>query len=367
MTQLFHLADRICNKPLLVHPDKVPIILAALQGRLPIAAMPDDPIDVDLAQTGREILRGPNANQFIGRNYDQGTRSGRPYRVSQDVAIISIIGSLVNRGAWIGAYSGLVSYEGLNHQLRAAAADSKVNSILLDIESPGGEAVGCFETAELVQQISLTKPVVALVNGMAASAAYAIASAATKIVTIPTGISGSIGVVLLHLDFSQHLADEGIKPTFIHAGAHKVDGNMYEPLPEGVREGMQADIDAFYNMFVGTVAKGRKGQMTEKAVRSTEARTYMGQEAVRIGLADEVGTFESTLASLISPSPAPPQKNFKLLEGKPFPKTFSDIPPIGRTGGWEEWSAAVAERQEIKRLVNENNAAAEARAVPRQR
>jgi signal peptide peptidase SppA len=208
----------------------------------------------------------------------------------------------VNRGGYVGASSGLISYEGFKVQMLAAAADPRTKAILLDLESPGGEAVGAFEAADVVRQVAASKPVTAVVNGMAASAAYAIASAANRIVTIPTGVSGSIGVVLMHLDISQYLKAEGIKPTFIFAGDHKVDGNPYEPLPESVRADLQAEVEGFYAAFVRTVAKGRAG-LDEKAIRATQARTFMGEEAVAAGLVDAVGTFEEVLAEL-SAAPA---------------------------------------------------------------
>ncbi|RWF97659.1 MAG: S49 family peptidase, partial [Mesorhizobium sp.] len=105
------------------------------------------------------------------------------------------------------------------------AADPAVRSVILDMHSPGGEAVGAFETAALVRDLAARKRTVAVVNGMAASAMYAIASGANEIVTTETGIAGSIGVVLLHADFSRQLDRDGITPTLIHAGAHKVDAN----------------------------------------------------------------------------------------------------------------------------------------------
>ena len=144
--------------------------------------------------------------------------------------MITITGSLVNRGAWIGANSGLTSYEGIKKQLADAVADDRVKAIVLDIESPGGLAVGAFETAAAVRDALAVKPVTAIVNGMAASAAYAIASGAGKIVSIESGISGSIGVRLIHLDNSRKLDREGVTPTIISAGDGKADANPFQPL-----------------------------------------------------------------------------------------------------------------------------------------
>lgn len=296
MPTLIHVADRVLNRPLLITPEKATIILQVLSGRIG--------------------LSGPEANRFEGDQPIQTDEDGnvvrspitglpklKPYRLAGNVGIVSIVGSLVNRGAWVGASSGLVSYEGIQTQLKAVAADPKAESIILDIQSPGGEAVGAFETASMVRSIASEKRVVAVVNGMAASAAYAIASGASEIVTIETGVVGSIGVVLLHADYSQMLAEEGIKPTLIFAGAHKVDGNPYEPLPESVRADLQAEVDAFYKAFLTAVAAGRGPRLTADMAHATEARTLIGQAAVDAGLADAVGTFESVLEDLTSSAP----------------------------------------------------------------
>lgn len=242
-------------------------------------------------------IHGARSSRFVGSTPLDAQGRPQPFRRTADgTAIITIVGELVNRGAWIGASSGLVSYEGINHQLSAAAADPDTRTILLDIESPGGEAVGAFECAAMVRKAAAVKPVIAVVNGMACSAGYAIASGATRIITSPTGLCGSIGVVMVHLDYSKMLADVGIEPTFIFAGDHKVDGNPYEPLPKDVREQFQSEIDAFYGLFVQTVAAGRGARMGEDAVRGTQARVLMGEAAVAAGLADEVMTFDDAVA-----------------------------------------------------------------------
>lgn len=282
MNYLAHIADRVLNRPLLITPDKAQVILSVLGNR----------IGVD----------GPSADRFEGEPFERDQSgeisSALPYRVKDGVAIISIVGSLVNRGAYIGASSGLVSYEGFKRQVKHARANDRVLSVILDMQSPGGEAIGAFEAAEQVRLLAAEKPTIAIVNGMAASAAYAIASAATEVVTTETGVSGSIGVVLLHADYSGFLADKGIQPTLIFAGGHKVDGNPFEPLPEEVRADLQAEVDAFYNQFLRTVAKGRGDRLTADMARETEARTFIGEAAVDRGLADRVGTFETVLSDL---------------------------------------------------------------------
>lgn len=290
MTILARIADRVINRPLLITPEKASVIVQVLAGRIGIGT--------------------PGANRFEGapdpeRDEDgnikvdaDGYTKMKPYRRSGRTGILSIVGSLVSRGAWIGANSGLVSYEAIQHQLGLMARDDAIDSAIVDIETPGGEAVRAFETAAAVRQLAAVKRTVAVVNGMAASGGYAIASGASEIVTVQSGVSGAIGVVLLHADFSRHLANEGIEPTLIFAGAHKVDGNPFEPLTVQVREDLQREVNVFYEQFLTTVAAGRGKRLSAAAARATEARIFIGEEAVAAGLADRVGTFEEVLADL---------------------------------------------------------------------
>lgn len=286
MTYLARLADQVLNRPLLLHPAKLETIAGVLSRRIGldiVAAVPAE---------------GTEASRFVGSHRRAGGGSTMYRTTEAGTAIVEVHGSLVNRGAWLNAHSGLTSYEGIKAQLSAAGADPAVKSVLLDIDSPGGQAVGAFETADAVRTLAERKPVVALIDGMAASAAYAIASGASRIVTISTGVAGSIGVVLLHADYSRALDKEGITPTLIHAGAKKTLGHPTQPLSEGARADLQAEVDSFMSMFVETVGKGRGSRLPAKAARETEAAVYIGADAVRAGLADAVGTFEQVLADL---------------------------------------------------------------------
>lgn len=290
---LAQIAGRVLNRPLLLHPDKADLILHVLQGRIGI-----EPLQTVTHET----------NRFIG-TYRRDNGGVGSMRVENGVAILPIVGSLVNRGAWIGASSGLVSYEGIAAQLREAEVDQDVRAILLDIDSPGGEATGMFATAKLVSAVNKTKPVVAFVNDVAASAAYGIASAASEIIVSPTSMVGSIGVVLTHLDRSGELEDRGVKPTLIHAGAHKVDGHPFGPLSDAVRADLQAEVMKIYDQFVGLVAEGRTGRISADAIRATEARTYLGADAIAQGLADRMASLDEVVAAHSQPpSGASPQR-----------------------------------------------------------
>lgn len=288
-TTLIHIAERILNTPLLIHPMKAEIIFSILQDRL------GDGVSLDLDFD----MKSPEASRFIG-SQDRSERKMGLAQAHNGVANISIIGSLVNRGAYLGANSGMTSYEGLGAQFDDVAGDSEIHSVIMDIDSPGGEALGMFGLAAKIREVRKAKRIIAVVNDMAASAAYGLAAGADQIVVSPTSMLGSIGVVMMHMDRSGELAKRGIKSTLLYKGSHKVDGNSFGPLTDEVKADMQAVVDQFYEQFIATVDAGRGERFDAKAARATEAQTYIGAEAVKLGMADRIGTFAEVLNELVS-------------------------------------------------------------------
>ena len=296
-----HIAARVLNVPLMIMPEKLALISTVLDSRIGIDAESLQQIAVLAPQI-------PEGSKYVGEfDVDPNDPRGatrKPYRTTANgIAIVPIIGSLVNRGSFFDAFSGVSSYEKIKYLVSMAAADPDVRAIVLDIDSPGGEAIGAFETADAIRAASKTKSVIAAANGLCCSAAYAIASAATRIVVSPSTIMGSVGVVLLHVDHSRRIDKAGLTPTLIHAGARKVDGHPYAPLDEDVHSELQSEIERFMDLFVACVSKGRR-DLSEADIRATEARTYLGADAVKVGFADEVGTLESVVTAFASLYPA---------------------------------------------------------------
>jgi signal peptide peptidase SppA len=283
---LVHIAGRLFNRPLLVLPETAITIASVLAQRLGVEPM------ADIAALGVDAFKIEARILSPGREEDE-----RPYQVNDGTAVIPVRGELVNRGSWLSSASGLTSYEQLGATLRQAAADDEVTGILLDIDSPGGEAAGAFETAALVREIAGTKPVTAFVNDLAASAAYAIASGATRIVATPSSTLGSIGVVVLHMDRSAALAEAGLKPTLIKAGDFKTDGNPMEPLSKEARGRIQAMVDEIDDMFAETVAAHRPS-LSVDGVKALQAGVFIGASAVKAGLADQLGTLDDAYSTL---------------------------------------------------------------------
>lgn len=212
------------------------------------------------------------------------TEQRKPFAFSSGIAVIPVHGTLINRFSY--SWGFVTGYNFIRQQVAAAGQDPDVLGIVFDVNSYGGEAAGCFECSADIKRLAGGKPTMSVIDSNAYSAAYAMAAGTDRIVSTPSGGAGSIGVVAMHVSFEKMLDEAGIEITFIHAGKHKVDGNPYEDLPDGVRADIQKNIDKSYAAFVGVVAKGR--DMDEKAVRATEARTYRADDALSLGLIDAV-------------------------------------------------------------------------------
>ena len=171
--------------------------------------------------------------------------------------------------------------------LRRAAADSRVKAIMLDVDSPGGTVDGIEELAEAVSQVGLMKPVYAFADGLMASAAYWLSCSAREIAAPATAQVGSIGVILIHREYSKALEENGIACNIIAAGHYKAAGNAVEPLSEEMRSYLQAGVDETYDLFLKAVEKGR-GVDREKSLTMADGKIFSGSEALSKGLIDRV-------------------------------------------------------------------------------
>jgi len=210
--------------------------------------------------------------------------------------VIPVMGTLSLRAGSLARSSGVVSAETLGREIDQAAADRSVETILLHIDSPGGAVSGIEELAAKVRAATNEKRVVAFANATAASAAYWIASQADEIVVTPSGRVGSIGVIAIHQDVSAALQKKGVAVTVIKAGAHKGEGHPFGPLSDEDQAAFQARVDHGYASFVDAVARGR--DVSPAAVRSGfgQGRIVLAHEAVQLGMADRVATFDELFA-----------------------------------------------------------------------
>ena len=215
------------------------------------------------------------------------------------VEIIPVQGVIAQKMNLFSDISGGTSTELLAQQIQRAVDDSQVQTILLDIDSPGGSVFGVLELCDFMLQARAKKRIVALASPYAASAAYWIAASASEIVVAPSGMVGSIGVLMTHTEYTKAFEMQGIKTTIIRAGKYKVETNPYEPLNDDARAHLQAQCDEYYEMFVKGVASGRG--VDPRTVRSSfgQGRMVMAAEAKTLGMADRLGTLDSTLGRLL--------------------------------------------------------------------
>ena len=302
-------AARLFGTPLMICPEKAAVIVQALGPRL-LGLAPQ--AEISLAgvpvQPGAEHWGPRPQASFVGDEIARslaGSDKHGAYSIIEGVAVIPVTGTLVRRGAYLGESSGMTSYEGLSAQLRTAAQDGRVRGIALEIDSFGGEAAGIFDLATQIREVRAAKPVRAFLAEYALSAGYAIASQADRITVPPFGMAGSIGVVAMHVDMSEALAKEGVRVTLIASGAHKVDGNPYQPLAEDVRSAIQKKNDTMWLAFAELVEAGRGERLSAVNALKTEAAVFTGEAAVRAGLADEVAEARPAFLQFLTDLSAP--------------------------------------------------------------
>lgn len=221
------------------------------------------------------------------------------YEVLDGVAVIPVDGVMAKRANLMMQISGGTSTQLIGRDLRMAAADPAVHSIVLHIDSPGGTVDGTQTLADLVAEIGQSKPVVTLAHGTMASAAYWVGSAASRVyIADTTTLVGSIGVVATHVDISGAEVARGVKTTEIVAGAYKRVASQYAPLTKAGRAAMQDQVDYTYSLFVNAVAQQRGVGADQVLSDMADGRVFQGQQAIDAGLVDGVSTLDQLVALL---------------------------------------------------------------------
>lgn len=272
------LAARLLNQPLLVEPGYARVFFSALASRLGIAQMADTEGSVLTVEDMEAAASG----------YSSSRDRDRPFELIDGAAVLPVSGSLVHKSGNLYPYSGTTGYDGIIHRAADAFADPEVKGVILDMDTPGGEVAGCFDTAQTLRQLADAsgKQLWSLCYDMNCSAGMALASSAHRRLITQTGVAGSVGVVMAHTSYEKYLEEEGINVTLIHSGAHKVAGNPYQDLSDEVLDRFQASTDSLRQEFAQLVADHMG--MSVEAVLETEAAVYRGREAIDVGFADEL-------------------------------------------------------------------------------
>ena len=221
------------------------------------------------------------------------------------VAVIPIHGVIIPRAEMFAESSGAVSIERIRAMFRAALGDASVESILLDVDSPGGSVDQVPEMADEIYQARRVKQITSISNGLAASAGYWLAVAAGEMSVTPSGQAGSIGVWAAHDNISKAMEMQGVQTTLVSAGKYKVEGNPLEPLSDEARTHIQSVVNSYYGMFTRDVARFRG--TTVEAVRNGygEGRVLPARTALDAGMVDQIETFDAALGRLLAAGRAP--------------------------------------------------------------
>ncbi|WP_122544000.1 S49 family peptidase [Pseudomonas viridiflava] len=278
MKQHLRAASLLFNQPLLTTPDMLDLAV-----RWANQTMSLNITNLNMGAAGSRLMFDDDDLEHQER-IDQDQR--RQSILLTGIDVIPVSGVLVSRGSHLAACETMTSYEDLRSQINRAISDPQVERIVLDIDSPGGSAVGAFELAEDIRAASLIKPITSLVNFMAYSGGYLLASACTEVVVSQTSGVGSIGVIASHMDRSKMAETLGVKVTTVFAGDHKNDLSPHEPISEQSLQVLNEIVQESYVLFTTRVADYRGRAVSE--IIATQAACYRGAKAIEMGLADRL-------------------------------------------------------------------------------
>lgn len=289
-----YLISEFAATPWAIQPERLPLMAAVLARWAAAGIAPHGVM---------ESVR-TDAATFEARRGDAANRSTKG-----NIAVLPMYGTIVQRTTASDEMSGggLMSIARYTQQLRAAVADESVGGILLDVDSPGGSVYGVQELAAEVMAARAAKPVYAVANSLAASAAYWVAAAASELYVTPGGQAGSIGVFMAHRNMAAALEKEGVDTTLISAGKYKTEGNPFGPLSDEAKASLQDTVDSYYGAFTRGVAKARSVDVGQVREGMGQGRVLNAGDAVKAGMADGVMTFDEVLQKLAKAIAGSPQ------------------------------------------------------------
>lgn len=265
-----------------IEPNKLRSIVAFLNVRLAGGKVPQEDIDA-AAQQRRKPLR----------------------QVKGNVAVLPVFGTLIQRAGMLAEMSGAADPVKIGEQFDEYMADDSVGAIVLHVDSPGGSIFGIHELSQKIYDARGRKRIIAVSDGYNASAAYYISSSADEVIVSPSSITGSIGTMLMHIDVTGFEEKEGLKTRLYRASLseNKARVNPFETPTEEVDAKILAELDKFNDMFLSSVARNRGVSKADVIANYGKGDTFLATDAVRVGLADRVGTFESVLQTLTGSTP----------------------------------------------------------------
>lgn len=291
----------LCSQPWAIQAESLETLIAIAE------RTPNEQVVEAIARREGTTVEAVRAR--VGMPMD-GVRNG--YRRGP-VAVLEIMGPIIPRADMFSEISGATSLDRFAQNLQTALDDPTVSAIVLAIDSPGGQVTGVSETAEMIAQATMRKPVSVYVEGAAASAAYWLASAASEIVLSPTSLVGSIGTVMV--------ADTKKKEGRIEIVSSQSPHKRPDLTTQSGRGRVQMMVDAMTEVFVADVARHRDVSVETVLSDFGQGDVLIGQAAIQAGMADRLGSLESLISELTSgykpdtPKPKPQAEALPSSEG----------------------------------------------------
>ena len=211
--------------------------------------------------------------------------------VDGSVAILDIKGSMVNGSAGFMRLFGVLGYDDIRAALAEAVADQNVKTVMLKIESGGGQVAGVVELGAFISSVDKVKPVFTYTENTMASAAYWLGVCGRMVMAGSTAIVGSIGVLMVHQEVSKMMAEMGVQTTIVRSGKYKALVNRYEPLSDVALAELQSQVDDLAHTFTSHVADKRDVSVEEANAKMGQGREFLGKRALAAGLVDQITSY----------------------------------------------------------------------------
>lgn len=272
-------------------------------------------------------------------------REGKPsaYEVRNGSAIIPISGVIAKYSSQVNGMSQPrgTSTQTVGAMIGEALADATVERIVMVFDSPGGSVDGVQALADTVFAARGKKPIVALADSQMCSAAYWIGSQADRIYSTPDASIGSIGVYCAFADYSRSAKNDGIEVHVVRSAPLKGTGVPGAPITSEQIAAIQREIDAYFELFVGAVARGR-GKSESAILKVATGETWVGKNAVALGLADGIASLDSLLGAAASGQIAATGKNTAIgeAEAESQPTSEECQKPGGKSAGGDSFTTS---------------------------
>ena len=226
--------------------------------------------------------------------------SGHVISNTNKIAVIELDGTIASSYE-TGLFTSEASASNLLKSLKSAMLDNSIKGVVIKINSPGGTVAMSQNIYNQIMETKKYKPVIAVLDDVAASGGYYIASAADRIIAQRGSLTGSIGVIFSFMDYHSLLSDKlNINPIVIKSGKYKDIGSGTRPMTAEEKNLMQSIVDDSYAQFLNAIIEGRikrkdkysvpKKDLTLKVLKdNADGRVFTGRQAVRLGFADAIG------------------------------------------------------------------------------